>query len=117
MSQPAQQIRLVRETTSLANNDAMRRTVEALDDFLPAPPADAAGTGRLALDDLTARERQVLELVAQGLDNTTIGERLHISERTARNHVSAILAKLGINTRSQVIVRAREAGFGRETTR
>ena len=66
------------------------------------------------LDGLSARERQVLELVAQGLDNTTIGERLHISERTARNHVSAILAKLGINTRAQAIVRAREAGFGRK---
>ena len=54
------------------------------------------------------------DAVAQGLDNATIGARLHISERTARNHVSAILAKLGINTRAQAIVRAREAGFGRE---
>ena len=56
----------------------------------------------------------MLELVAQGLDNATIGERLYISQRTARNHVSAILAKLGINTRAQTIVRAREAGFGRK---
>lgn len=56
----------------------------------------------------------MLELVVRGLDNATIGARLHISERTARNRVSAILAKLGINTRAQVIVRARKAGFGRE---
>lgn len=69
------------------------------------------------LDELSAREHQVLELVAQGLDNVTIGVRLHISEGTARNHVSAILAKLGINTRAQAIVRAREAGFGREAAR
>jgi DNA-binding NarL/FixJ family response regulator len=61
------------------------------------------------------REREVLELVAQGLDNATIGARLYMSERTARNHVSAILAKLGINSRAQAIVRAREAGFGRRS--
>jgi DNA-binding NarL/FixJ family response regulator len=55
----------------------------------------------------------VLELVAQGLDNDTIGTRLGISERTARNHVSIILGKLGVNSRAQAIVRARDAGFGR----
>ena len=99
----------------LDTEPAWQQFVGALDDFLPAP-AKPAGTGDPLLDALTVREHQVLELVAQGLDNTTIGARLHISERTARNHVSAILAKLGINTRAQAIVRAREAGFGRETT-
>ena len=94
----------------LDTEPAWQHFVAALDDFLPVP----AGTGDPLIDDLTAREREVLDLVAQGLDNTTIGTRLHISERTARNHVSAILAKLGIKTRSQAIVRAREAGFGRE---
>lgn len=97
----------------LDTEPAWQQFVEALDDFLPAP-AKPAGTGDPLFDELTARERDVLELVAQGLDNATIGARLHISERTARNHVSTILAKLGINTRSQAIVRAREAGFGRE---
>ncbi|HZM44380.1 MAG TPA: alpha/beta fold hydrolase [Burkholderiales bacterium] len=97
----------------LDTEPAWQQLVEALDDFLPAP----AGTGDPLLDALTAREREVLELVAQGLDNGTIGEQLHISERTARNHVSAILAKLGINTRAQAIVRARDAGFGREKAR
>ena len=58
----------------------------------------------------------MLELVAQGLDNTTISKRLGISERTARNHVSTILSKLGVNSRAQAIVRAREAGFGQELT-
>jgi len=101
----------------LDTEPAWQQFVEALDDFLPATPFGTAGSGGLAVDELTAREREVLELVAQGLDNATIGERLHISERTARNHVSAILSKLGINTRAQAIVRAREAGFGRETTR
>jgi len=100
----------------LETGPAWQQFVEALDDFLPAP-AKPADTGDPLLDELTAREREVLELVAQGLDNSTIGERLHISERTARNHVSAILAKLGIHTRAQAIVRAREAGFGREKVR
>ena len=63
-------------------------------------------------NDLTVRERQVLELVARGLDNVAIGERLRISKRTARNYVSAILAKLGVKTRAQAIVRARNAGLG-----
>ena len=67
------------------------------------------------LDELTARECEVLELVAQGLDNGTIGARLGISERTARNHVPNILGKLGINSRAQAIVRARDAGFGQNT--
>jgi pimeloyl-ACP methyl ester carboxylesterase/DNA-binding CsgD family transcriptional regulator len=100
----------------LETEPAWQQFVEALDDFLPAP-ATPAGTGDPLLDELTAREREVLELVAQGLDNATIGERLHISERTARNHVSAILAKLGVKTRAQAIVRAREAGFGRDKVR
>ena len=56
----------------------------------------------------------MLELVARGLDNTTIGERLGISERTARNNVSNILSKLGGETRAAAIVRAREAGFGQQ---
>lgn len=98
----------------LDTEPAWQQLVAAIDEFLPTP-APSSGAGGLMLDELTARERQVLELVAQGLDNATIGERLHISERTARNHVSAILAKLGINTRAQAIVRAREAGFGRNS--
>jgi DNA-binding NarL/FixJ family response regulator len=68
------------------------------------------------LGELTTREHEVLELVTQGLDNDAIGKQLHISKRTARNHVSAIIGKLGVNTRAQAIVRAREAGFGRENT-
>ncbi len=83
----------------------------ALDEFLPADHPPAAPS---ALADLTARENEVLELVAQGLDNTTIGKRLGISERTARNNVSIILSKLGVNSRAKAIVRAREAGFGQK---
>ena len=51
--------------------------------------------------ELTARERQVLELVAEGLSNRQIGERLFISTKTASVHVSAILRKLGVSTRTE----------------
>jgi DNA-binding NarL/FixJ family response regulator len=97
----------------LDNEPAWRRLVEAFEDFLPAEPPAPAGT---PLADLTGREREVLELVAQGLDNDAIGKQLHISKRTARNHVSVILSKLGAKSRAQAIVRARNAGFGRANT-
>jgi DNA-binding NarL/FixJ family response regulator len=64
--------------------------------------------------DLTQREREVLELVAQGRANPDIGRRLGISEKTVRNHVSTVLAKLEVLGRSEAIVRAREAGMGGE---
>lgn len=105
-----------RNQVLLDTEPAWQQLVEALDEFLPAPPK-AAGSAEFPLHELTAREQEVLELVAQGLDNATIGDRLHISERTARNHVSTILGKRGVNTRAQAIVRAREAGYGRGNTR
>lgn len=101
----------------LDTEPAWRQFVEALDDFLPKPPDKLTGVDDLLLDELTAREHEVLELVAQGMDNATIGTRLGISDRTARNYVSALLAKLGIGTRAQAIVRAHECGFGLGTSR
>jgi len=92
--------------------EAWQQFVEALEDFLPAPQPTSVPGSRFPLDELTPRECEVLELVAQGLDNGTIGTKLGISERTARNHVSIILSKLGISSRAQAMVRAREAGFG-----
>ena len=61
---------------------------------------------------LTDREREVLELVAQGCSNTIIAARLHLSQKTIRNNVSNILAKLQVADRAQAIVRARDAGLG-----
>jgi pimeloyl-ACP methyl ester carboxylesterase/DNA-binding CsgD family transcriptional regulator len=98
----------------LENEPAWPQFVEALDDFLPAA-ADASLNGAaLPLDDLTSREREVLEFVAQGLDNVRIAKRLSISEKTVRNHVSTIFSKLGVNSRVHAVMRAREAGFGRK---
>jgi pimeloyl-ACP methyl ester carboxylesterase/DNA-binding CsgD family transcriptional regulator len=62
--------------------------------------------------ELTSREAEVLGLVARGLDNGRIAERLRISDKTVRNHVTTIFWKLGATTRAQAIVRARDAGLG-----
>ncbi|MFD1939699.1 response regulator [Nonomuraea mangrovi] len=62
--------------------------------------------------ELTDREVEVLELVARGLSNTEIARRLFVSDKTVRNHVSNIFAKLRVGDRTQAALRAREAGLG-----
>jgi DNA-binding NarL/FixJ family response regulator len=64
--------------------------------------------------ELTDREHEILNLLAAGLTNTAIAERLFLSPKTVRNHVSNIFAKLQVADRAQAIIRAREAGLGRE---
>jgi DNA-binding NarL/FixJ family response regulator len=66
----------------------------------------------LAFPQLTDREHEVLDLLAQGLSNSAIAARLRISDKTVRNHVSNIFTKLAVADRAQAIVRAREAGLG-----
>jgi DNA-binding NarL/FixJ family response regulator len=61
---------------------------------------------------LTTREREVLDLIARGISNSAIGERLGIAAKTVGNHVSAIFFKLGVATRAEAIVLARGAGLG-----
>jgi pimeloyl-ACP methyl ester carboxylesterase/DNA-binding CsgD family transcriptional regulator len=68
------------------------------------------GRGRAAMPVLTPRERQVLALLREGLDNASIGRRLHLSEKTVRNHLSSVYRKLGVSSRTQAIVRAEAAG-------
>lgn len=91
---------------------AWARFTSEIDDFLPDLPDAPKITG--ALGALTPRELQVIELLAAGLDNGTIGRRLGITAKTVRNRVSVIFDKLGVNSRPQAIVRARDAGFGRK---
>lgn len=67
-----------------------------------------------AFPTLTAREREVLELLAGGLGYRQIARRLMVTEKTVRNHVGSIFAKLQVRDRAQAIVRAREAGLGGE---
>jgi DNA-binding NarL/FixJ family response regulator len=67
--------------------------------------------GGAGLDSLTAREREVLVLVAAGLSNRELANRLSISERTARTHVSSILDKLGLRSRTQAALYAIQEGL------
>ncbi|HEX7733928.1 MAG TPA: response regulator transcription factor [Ktedonobacteraceae bacterium] len=72
---------------------------------LPLPPVQA-------FPELTEREQEILALIAQHLTNSEIAERLVLSPKTVRNHVSNIFSKLQVATRAQAIIRAREAGWG-----
>jgi DNA-binding NarL/FixJ family response regulator len=68
--------------------------------------------GPTVFPELTERERQTLDLMAQGHNNAVIADRLHLSPKTVRNYVTSIFDKLQLADRSQAIVRAREAGLG-----
>jgi DNA-binding NarL/FixJ family response regulator len=65
--------------------------------------------------DLTSRELEILELLADGLGNQQIARRLFLAEKTVRNYVSRIFAKLEVHDRATAVVRARDAGFGAQT--
>jgi DNA-binding NarL/FixJ family response regulator len=65
--------------------------------------------------ELTEREREVLNLIAQGWSNAEIATRLFLSAKTVRNHVSNIFNKLQVVDRAQAIIRARDAGLGKES--
>jgi DNA-binding NarL/FixJ family response regulator len=73
----------------------------------PASPSEA-------FPDLTAREREVLDLIARGKSNQEIARGLFLSLKTVRNHASNIFMKLQVADRVQAAIRAREAGLGRD---
>ncbi|WP_165047262.1 MULTISPECIES: response regulator transcription factor [unclassified Adlercreutzia] len=69
-----------------------------------APDAPAVAGDAFANVQLTEREQRIVELVAQGLDNKAIAGTVYVSEGTVRNHISSILAKLGLKNRTQIAV-------------
>jgi DNA-binding NarL/FixJ family response regulator len=71
-------------------------------------------TPQRAFPELTEREEEVLSLVAQGKSNQEIARQLFVSLKTVRNHVSNILVKLQVADRAQAVIRARDAGIGRD---
>ena len=87
--------------------------IEEIEALLPGTPDGKPA----AFPELTRRERQVLELVAQGLDNLQIAAHLDRSEKTVRNNITSIFEKIGVENRGQAIVRAREAGLVNESRR
>lgn len=76
--------------------------------FLSSGQASSA----VVFPELTAREREILDLVARGLDNTSVSRRLDLSPKTIRNNLSNVFTKLQVADRSQAIIRARDAGLG-----
>ena len=109
---PAQFVEAVRTVASgeaLLAPSVTRRLVE---DFVRRPPPGERGD-EAALEDLTEREREVLELIGKGLSNAEIAARLFVSGATVKTHVNRILAKLGLRDRVQAVVLAYETGLVR----
>ena len=99
-------IRIVAAGDSLLAPGVTTRLIEAYVAVPERSPALAAG-----LDELTAREREILELIALGLSNVEIADRLWLSPLTVKTHVSHVLAKLGARDRVQLVVAAYESGL------
>ena len=65
-----------------------------------------SGASPSGVDSLTSQEAQILDLITDGLTNKQIGERLFLAEKTVKNHVTSLLAKLGVKGRTQAAVLA-----------
>jgi DNA-binding NarL/FixJ family response regulator len=78
-------------------------------EYMTTPAQNLAAT---EFPELTDREREILELMAQGLRNADIARRLVLSPRTVRDYVSSVFSKLRVADRSHAIIRARQAGLG-----
>jgi len=102
---------MVRAIRAVGNGDAIfspaiaARMVEYFAALQPGRPTQV-------FPELSSREREILALLAQGLKNAEIAERLVISPKSVRNYVSNIISKLQVADRAQAILRAREAGLG-----
>jgi len=82
--------------------------------YFSAPSASSKKSRPDEFAELTERELEILNLIAQGDNNNTIANKLSLSIKTVQNYVSSILTKLQVADRAQAIVRAREAGFGKK---
>lgn len=111
----AGQDEIVRATRAVAAGEAIfgpgiaRRVLG----YLTAPPPAAAP----AFPELTGREREILGLIAAAHPNGDIARRLNIAPKTVANHISSIFTKLQVADRAEAIVRARDAGLGRDDAR
>jgi DNA-binding NarL/FixJ family response regulator len=100
---------LLRAIQAVASGEALfgPSIVRRLTAFFATPQQGSA----VPLPELTEREREILGLIARGLNNTELAARLVLSPKTVRNHISNIFSKLQVVDRTQAIIRAREAGL------
>jgi DNA-binding NarL/FixJ family response regulator len=96
----------------LPDEPAWPRLLDEIRKFLAEPSNEGVVPTTLPLNELTARERAVLDGIAEGLDNAEIAATLGLSEKTVRNHITRVFDKIGVQHRYQAIVRARDAGLG-----
>jgi DNA-binding NarL/FixJ family response regulator/class 3 adenylate cyclase len=104
---------LVEGIRSVASGDALLApsvTRRVIEEFVRRPPASAR-TLPAKLEDLTARELEVLKLLARGLSNAEIAKELFVSETTVKTHVAHVLMKLDLRDRVQAVVLAYESGL------
>ncbi|ANQ73339.1 response regulator transcription factor [Rhodococcus sp. D-46] len=99
-------VRVVAEGQALLAPTVTRRLIADVTSRRAAPRARPE-----ALDALTPREREVLELIARGLSNVEIAERLFVAEQTVKTHVGKVLSKLDLRDRAQAVVLAYESGL------
>ena len=101
-----------RLTAVVGPNGCGKSTLLAGLSRLHAPAAGAVLLDGRELASLSPREREVLNIVATGVSNSAIAERLRLAPKTVGNHMSAIFLKLGVASRSEAIVIAKDAGLG-----
>jgi DNA-binding NarL/FixJ family response regulator len=108
----ADQDEIVRAVSGIVSGEAIfgptvaRRIIDFFADPRPRPT-------RSVFPELTAREHEILDMIAAGRSNAEVAATLVLSPKTVRNHISAIFSKLQVAGRSEAIVRARDAGLGR----
>lgn len=101
-------IRAVAEGQALFGPAIATRLMNYFQELGTKPPLSPTAT---PFPELTERELEILRLIAQGLNNQEIAQKLVLSHKTVRNHITNIFSKLQVADRAQAIVRAREAGF------
>jgi DNA-binding NarL/FixJ family response regulator len=101
-------IRLIADGNALLGPTVTRRLLDRLADVAPRAEVETA-----AMRSLTVREREILRLLANGLSNAEIAERLYLGETTVKTHVSSVLRKLGVRDRVQAVIVAFDVGLVR----
>ena len=108
----ADRAEIIRAVLAVAAGEAVYAAVaRRITDFFAGSQRDFTAT---AFPELTERERDVLGLVAAGCGNHDIARQLVLSEKTVRNHVSAIIVKLRVRDRAAAVAKARDAGLGKD---